>query len=96
MTDRWIELPYPKFHHVFPTEEDEIRALREAIRSTGAAPGRYLVVRDDDAATVGAHCWWAARLGGEVAGDLIEAYQFNGGTVSYWWIVPVPKTAEDA
>ena len=41
--------------------------------------GRWTVIRDDDAATAGAPCWWAAKASPKAAA---AAYEASGGTVS--------------
>ena len=52
------------------------------------AEGRFLVIRDDDAAAAGAPCWWARLSPGDEFDSRVEAeYEAAGGTVSATYIV---------
>lgn len=54
-------------------KEDVTRELR----------GPWIVIRDDDAAVVGADsCWFAVAGLGGIKDDVVKAYEEDGGTVS--------------
>ena len=88
----WFDLGVPPLPQV-PTPETVLEALRTALRERGAAPGRYAVVVDEDAARVAAPCWWAVRLDGSSPEEAAAAYRADGGTVSELWEVGLPEPA---
>lgn len=62
-----------KFIEIGPGEWDEKEAA-------GVLPfGKWTIIRDDDAAAVGAPAWWATTLPAETAE---REYEKSGGTVS--------------
>jgi hypothetical protein len=47
-------------------------------------PGKWTIICDEDAAMVGAPCWWAGKGEHE---DVVKKYEQSGGTVSTSWEV---------
>jgi hypothetical protein len=60
----------------------ELRTTDDIDPQTIADDRNLLIICDDDAAQVGAPCWWAASP----SVDVLRQYKADGGTVSRYWL----------
>ena len=74
----WLEAKTPS-GYLNPGKPEEV--------ASQIPKGRWILICDTDAATVGAPCWHSAKYNGLNYQAIIDNYENNGGTVSVIYLV---------